>query len=188
MTSFYTQEELEQLGLKSIGKGVLLSRKVSIYGGGSISIGDYTRIDDFCILSGNISIAAHVHISAFCALFGGVSGIVLRDFTGISSRSAVYADTDDYSGFAMTNPTIPDEYRNIIGGTVILEKHALVGTGCTILPNVVIGEGTSVGGMSLINKSLEPWGVYVGIPCRRVKERSKRILTLEQEFLNSQFK
>lgn len=185
MKSFYSQDELNQIGFRSVGKNVLLSKKTSIYGAENISIGDNVRIDDFCILSGKIDVAKYVHIASFCALYGGKSGIILNDFTGISSRCSIYADSDDYSGFAMTNPTIPDKYRNVTGGIVIMEKHALVGTGCTILPGVVIGEGTSVGSMSLISKSLEPWGIYVGIPCKWVKKRSQRLLTLEQEFLKN---
>ncbi|MEE0264470.1 MAG: acyltransferase [Acutalibacteraceae bacterium] len=179
MNSFLSRDELNQLGFKSLGSNVMISRNASIYGAANISIGNNVRIDDFCILSGNIVIGDYVHIAACCCLFGGKSGIEMKDFTGISSRSAVYADSDDYSGAALTNPTVPDEYRNVTGGKVVFEKHALVGTGSTILPNVSLGEGVSVGSMSLVNKSLEPWGIYVGIPCHFVKERSKNLLELE---------
>lgn len=181
MNSFYVEEELKQLGFKKIGTNVQLSRKTSIYGAENISLGDYVRIDDFCILSGKIFLGNHVHVAAYCALYGGTSGIEMHDFTGISSRSAIYADSDDYSGNALTNPTIPDKFRNVIGGKVIIEKHALIGTGCTVLPGVIIGEGASVGSMSLINRSLDDWGIYVGIPCKKIKERSKKLLELEQE-------
>lgn len=183
MNSFLTEEELKEIGFKSYGENVLVSRKASIYGPSKISIGDNVRIDDFCILSGNIEIGNYVHIAAFVALFGGNSGIVFEDFSGISSRSAIYADSDDYTGMAMTNPTIPDKYRNVYGGKVTIGKHVVIGTGCTILPNVTIHEGTSVGSMSLVTKSLEPWGIYVGIPCRKIKDRNKKILELEQNFL-----
>ena len=185
MTSFYTEQELHELGLKHCGKNVLLSRKTSIYGADRISIGDNTRIDDFCILTGNITIGSNVHIAAYCSLFAGTAGIVLSDFTGVSSRSAIYAESDDYSGIALTNPTLPMELRHVTGGKVTMEKHALLGTGCTVLPNVTIGEGTSVGSMSLVTKSLEPWGVYVGIPCKRMKDRSKALLELEKKYLES---
>lgn len=70
-------------------------------------------------------------------------------------RGAVYATSDNFSGEALTNPTIPDKYRNVTGGTVRFKKHSLVGSGCTVLPNVVVGEGTSIGSMSLVNKSLD---------------------------------
>ena len=45
--SKYTEEELQKLGFKFIGKNVLISQKSSIYGMDKISIGDNTRIDDF---------------------------------------------------------------------------------------------------------------------------------------------
>ena len=182
MSSFYTEEELKEIGFRKVGKNVLISKKASIYGTSRISIGDNTRIDDFVILSGNITIGNNVHIAVQASLFAGETGIVLEDFVGISSRTAVYAESDDYSGESMTNPTVPYEYRNIICGKVILKKHVLVGTGCTILPGVIIGEGTSVGSMSLVSKSLNEWGMYVGIPCKKIKDRSKKILTLEKEY------
>ena len=101
MTSFLSNEELMKIGFKSLGKDVLISRKASIYGAKNISIGSHVRIDDFCILSGNITIGDYIHVAAGCYLFGGKSGIEMKDFSALSSRSAVYADTDDYSGNAL---------------------------------------------------------------------------------------
>lgn len=186
MDSFYTDEELQSLGLLFVGRNVKLSRKVSIYSAEKISIGDNTRIDDFCILSGNLRIGSYVHIAASCLLFGGNDGIVFEDFTGLSSRSAVYAESDDYSGLYFTNPTLPSKFRHCVGGGVMVKKHAIIGSGCTILPNVIIGEGTAVGSMSLVNKSLEEWSVCVGIPCKKIKDRDKSLLQLEEAFVSEQ--
>ena len=58
MNSFYTEEELRELGLRFCGKGVRLSRSAMIYGAEKISIGDYSRIDDFCVLSGTVTLGA----------------------------------------------------------------------------------------------------------------------------------
>ena len=181
MNSFYTQKELKEVGFKSFGNRVLISKKASIYGADNISIGDNVRIDDFCILSGKIKIGNYVHIAAGCMLFGGDDGIVLEDFSSVSSRSAIYASSDDYSGEALTNPMIPEKYRKVLGGKVVLKKHSIIGSGSTILPGVIIGEGTSVGSMSFVNKPIEDWGIYVGIPCKKIRERNKKILTLEKE-------
>ena len=52
------------------------------------------------------------------------------------------------------------------------------------MPGVVIHEGTSVGAMSLVTKSLDSWGVYIGIPCKRIKDRKKTVLDLENHYLN----
>lgn len=179
MSSFYTPDELKTLGLGSYGENVLISRYASLYGAGNMHFGNNVRIDDFCILSGKIIMGNYIHISAYTGIWGGDSGVVLEDYSGISSRCAVYAESDDFSGKGMTNPMLPDELRNVIHGEVILKKHVLVGSGCTVLPGVTIGEGSSVGSMSLVKHSLAPWGVYAGIPCNRIKERDKNLLNLE---------
>ena len=83
----------------------------------------------------------------------------------------------------MTNPMVPEKYRKVYQAPVILEKHVLVGTGSVILPGVVLGEGSSFGAMSLVNRSAEPWSVNVGIPCRKVKERSRELLKLEESMM-----
>ena len=111
MTSFYTDQELQNLGLKEYGTNVLISRKCSIYGASHISIGNNVRIDDFCILSGNIKIGNYVHISAYTSMFSGDSHIVIGDFVALSSRNVIYAESDDYSGESMVNPMVPDEYK-----------------------------------------------------------------------------
>lgn len=179
MSSFYSEEEIKELGLKNYGKNVLISKKSSLYGASQIEIGDNVRIDDFTILSGRIRIGSYVHIAAYSALYAGSVGIELEDFTCISSRVAVYAISDDYTGKAMTNPTIPDKCRKVIEGKVTLKKHVLVGTGSTVLPGVCIGEGAAIGAMSLVLKSIEPWSLSVGVPCRKIKERSKEMLKYE---------
>lgn len=183
MNSFYSIEELNDLRFKEIGCNVLISKKASIYGAENISIGSNVRIDDFCILSGKIAIGNNVHISAGTMMFAGNEGIILEDFIAISSRCAIYAVSDDYSGNALTNPMVPEKYRNVIGGTVVFKKHTIIGSGCTILPNITIGEGVSVGSMSLVNKSLDAWEIYAGIPCKKIKERSRKLLDLEKEYL-----
>ena len=114
MDSFYSPEELKALGLKEYGEDVRISRKCSIYGAGNISLGSHVRIDDFCLLSGKISLGSYVHIAAGAMLFGGSAGISFGDYSTISSRGAVYALSDDYSGRHMTNPMVPEEYLSLI--------------------------------------------------------------------------
>ena len=176
MNSFYSPEELKTLGLRAYGENVLISRKCSIYGAEHISIGSNVRIDDFCVLSGKILLGNYVHIAAACLLYGGSAGICFGNYTTISSRGAVYAISDDYSGEHMTNPLLPSEYRSVVSEAVTIAQHCIIGSGCTVLPGVTLAEGCSVGSMSLVNRSTEPWGMYVGIPARRIKDRSQKLL------------
>ncbi len=181
MNSFYSDEELKKIGFKSIGANVLISKKASLYGVEQIEIGNNVRIDDFCVLSGKINLDNYIHIGAYSALFGGNAGIQMKDFSGLSSRCVIYAESDDYSGNSLTNPTVPAKLRSVSGGKVIIGKHVIVGTGSSIMPGVKIGDGASVGSMSLVNKSLSEWGIYIGIPCRRIKDRNRKVLDLEKE-------
>ena len=180
MNSFLSRKELDTIGFGSIGNDVNISRHCSIYSPNNIHIGNHVRVDDFCILSGNVSIGNYVHIAAGVYLFAGESRIILEDFSGISSQSSVYAVSDDYVGGYLTNPMIPAKYRNIIVGEVVIGKHVVIGTHSVILPAVRIGCGSSIGAMSLVVKDVEAWGVYVGIPCRKIKDR-ERIGIIQKE-------
>ena len=67
---FYTEEELQEAGFKSLGKNVKIHNRASIYCPEKISIGNNVRIDDFCVLiaTGGIDIGKYVHIANFCYL------------------------------------------------------------------------------------------------------------------------
>lgn len=185
--TFYTEDELKMLGLKKYGKNVLISRNAILYAAEFLEIGDNVRIDDFVTISGKVQLGNYIHISQFCSLYGGHAGIVMSNYTTLASRTAVYAVSNDYSGGSMTNPMIPERYRpGDKDEQVILRRHVIVGCMTVILPGVIIGEGASVGAMSLVTKSLDSWGVYAGIPAKKVKDRSKKLLELEKEFAAEQ--
>jgi len=183
MNSFYTMEELSELGLKSYGINVLISRKASLYGVKEISIGSNVRIDDFCIISGKIDIGDRVHIAAFSALYGGQRGIYLEDFANISSRVSIYAISDDYSGETMTNPMVPEKYKRLYSQPVKIKRHVIIGSGSVVLPGIILEVGSAVGAMSLVTKSTESWSMNAGIPAKKINERSKGLLDLEKQLM-----
>ncbi|MEJ2499293.1 MAG: acyltransferase [Sulfurovaceae bacterium] len=170
--AYYTQEQLNQLGFKHIGKNVKISDKASIYNYDQIEIGDNSRIDDFCVISGKIKIGRNVHITPTCLVAGGEEGIVFEDFTTIAYGVQVFTQSDDYSGKTMCNSTIPKKYKEETFKEVVLKKYSIVGAGSIIMPGVILGEGTSIGAMSLVLKSTESWGIYVGNPAKRLKEKN----------------
>jgi acetyltransferase-like isoleucine patch superfamily enzyme len=179
MDSFFSKEELQLLNIK-VGKNVKISRKSSIYGY-NIEIGDNVRIDDFCILSGKIRLGNYIHIAAYSALYGGTEGIYVKDYANISSRVSIYALSDDYSGETMTNPMIPDEYKNVDSRRVIINKHVIIGSTSVLLPGVELGEGSAFGCFSFINNNSDEWSINAGIPAKKIKERSKKCLKYEQK-------
>ena len=182
INSYYSEDELKKMGFKELGSNVLISKKSSIYGAREICIGNNVRIDDFCILSGCIKIGNNIHIAAYSALFGGEKGIVINDYANISSRVCIYAISDDYSGETMTNPIIPEKYKKLQKEEVIIGEHVIIGSGSTVLPGVTLEVGTAVGAMSLCNKDTLAWSIYVGVPAKKIQERSKKLLDLVKEY------
>jgi acetyltransferase-like isoleucine patch superfamily enzyme len=187
MDSFYSEEELANLGFKSIGKNVLISRKASIYGISRISIGNNVRIDDFSFVSagaGGIQIGNFVHIALYVS-FQGAGKITLEDFSGVSTRVSIYSSNDDYTGEFMSNPTVPFDFKGVITGDIRIGRHVLVGNGSVILPGVTIGEGAVIAALSLVDKDCEDFYIYKGNPARKIVKRSRDLLKLEKEFLKT---
>jgi len=174
------------MGFKRLGMNVLISDKASIYNADQIQIGDNSRIDDFCVISGKVVIGRNVHIAVFCNVAGGSEGVTLEDFAGLAYGCQVFSQSDDYTGRALTNPTVPAQYKRETKKAVLVRRHCIVGTNSVILPGVTLGEGCSVGAMSLVTKSTEYWAVYFGIPAVKLKDRKKDLLLLEQAYLNSE--
>lgn len=180
--SFYSIDELKSLGFRHVGQDVYVSRKASLYGCGKMSIGNHVRIDDFCILSGKVEIGNYVHVAAYSALYGGENGVYIEDFANISSRVSVYSVSDDYSGETMTNPMVPDEYKKVTSAPVHIGKHVIIGSTSVVLPGVHVAEGGSFGCFSLIKEDTEAWWIYTGIPCEKLKERSRELLKFTERF------
>lgn len=186
MDSFMSREELLDVGFKSVGENVLISRKASIYFPEQMTIGSNVRIDDFCFLSRKIDIGNYIHIGVGSIVCGGNEGIKFNDFSAIGQGVSLIADSDNYSGEYLTNPTVDFKYTNCIEKSIILGKHVIIGTGTTVLPGVTFGECSAVGAMSLVVKDTEPFFIYAGSPAKKIKPRSKQLLELEEKFLKEQ--
>ena len=184
--AFLSKEQLEEIGFKKVGNGILISDKTSIYGADRIEIGDFTRIDDFCVLSagsGGLKIGRNCHIACYVSIIGSEK-IILEDFVGISSKCAIYSSSDDYSGRYMTGPTVPKKFTNIDSRPVTIKKHVIMGAMTLVLPGVTIGEGAAIGALSLVSENCEKLKIYNGVPVKPSKTRSDKILELEKQYLS----
>ena len=183
-----SQEVITQMGFASVGANVQISDRASFYGNARISLGDNVRIDDFCVLAagaGGIELGRHVHIAVASTLIGA-GKITLSDFAGLSSRVSIYSSSDDYSGATMTTPTVPSQYTGVTHADVFLGRHVIVGSGSVLLPGITLEDGVAIGALSLVTKDCNAFGIYTGNPARRISERKRDLLALEQQFLADQ--
>jgi len=181
--AYLSSGQLSEMGFRRLGSNVLISDKASLYNCEAMEIGDHSRIDDFCVVSGRVVLGRNVHIAPFCLVAGGDPGVTMEDFAGLAYHVQVFSQSDDYLGHSMTNPTVPARFKREFKAAVHLGRHVIVGAGSVILPGVLIAEGCSVGALSLVRKSTQPWGVYAGNPARRVQARNRDLLELETQYL-----
>jgi acetyltransferase-like isoleucine patch superfamily enzyme len=186
-TSYYSENEVKQFKFKSIGKNVLIKKNVGFYFIENISIGNNVRIDDNVIIVASnkktpVNIGNYIHIASNCYLAGS-DGIEMMDFVTLAPGVMIFSGSDDYSGKKLSNPMVGRPFIGGKSGKITLCKHVIIGAGSVVLPDVIIKQGSSVGALSLVNKSLNAWGVYFGVPAKKIKKRYKDILKLEKKFL-----
>jgi galactoside O-acetyltransferase len=103
----------------------------------------------------------------------------MQDYSTLSSKVAIYSSNSDYSGEYMISPLLPIELIKNYTAAVVIEKHALIGSGAIILPGVTIYEGAVVGALSLVKEDCESFYIYGGVPAHKIKKRSRSLLNLE---------
>lgn len=156
------------------GANVTIYAWAKILGHAAISIGSNVIIDDFAFIGRHeeLIIGNHVHIASHVSITGG-GRCFLSDFCGLSSGTRILTGTDDFTGAALTGPTIPPEFRLVTRGSVSIGAHAVIGANCVVLPNVRIGDGAAIGAGSVVTRDLEPWTIYLGAPAHPLKPRNK---------------
>lgn len=182
---FYTEAELAEIPFRHLGRNVRIKKTAGLYFTENIAIGDNTRIDDCTqiVASGEpVTFGRNVHVASLCYISGS-HGFEMEDFTTLAPGVLIFTSSDDYLGYKMTNVTLPKHFVGGPAGRIILREHVIVGAGTVILPGVEIGVGSSVGALTLVKQSLDPWGVYAGNPLRRLKDRKRDFLALHEQLL-----
>jgi galactoside O-acetyltransferase len=184
MEQFLTRDELRDLGLSSCGDDVQLHRYFNLVTPSDVAIGSHVRIDGFGVAtSGRLEIGSYIHIGSF-AYLACRAGIRLGNFANLSQGVKIYTTSDDYSGASMTNPMVPDEYKDVQIAPVEIGEHTIIGAGSIVLPGTIVPEGVAIGALSLVRGTLEPWSIYAGVPARWVRARSRDLLKRGEELIS----
>ncbi len=138
-----------------------------------IEIGEMNRIHDFVFMWGGlgIKIGNYNDIQTFVNIWGG-GELIMGDYISIGGGSQLLTATYDYKGYRMVDG-LPEDHTNTLFGKLVIESDVYIGVNSTIMPNVIIAEGSVIGGGSFVNKSTEPWSIYVGSPAKKIGERPR---------------
>lgn len=175
--TFYSLKEISGLRLmfKHIGQDVKISRLATIINPDRLEIGDHSRIDDFCFLSGDIKIGRWCHVGNY-VLINGNHGFQMDDFAGIAPRCSFFSETDDYMGNGIAGPCTGDKFRCLQKGSIHIEKYVSLATGVLILPGVVLKQGSVATPYSIVRSDLRPWMIHQGNPARPVAKRKRKVI------------
>lgn len=113
----------------------------------------------------NVQINDYVHITAMEKVSIG-NNVLLASKIYISdcSHGSYSGDSND------SNPKINPSDRPLFSSPVIIKNNVWIGESVSVLPGVIIGEGTIVGANSVVTKSLPDFVIAVGIPAKPIKK------------------
>jgi acetyltransferase-like isoleucine patch superfamily enzyme len=140
-----------------LGQNVKLAKFVNLYG---CKIGDNTKIGAFVEIQKNATIAKNCKISSHTFICEGVA-IEDNAFIGHS----VTFINDSYPRATTGDGQLQTERDWKVERTVV-KKGASIGSGATILPNVIIGENAIVGAGSVVTKDIPANAIVAGNPAK----------------------
>lgn len=140
-----------------LGKNVRIFHFVNLYG---CEIGDNTKIGSFVEIQKNVKIGANCKISSHTFI---CEGVTIEDEVFVGHQVAFI--NDRYPRATTPAGQMQTEMDWKVEPTLV-KKRASIGSGATILANVVIGEGAIVGAGSVVTKDVPPNSIVAGCPAR----------------------
>ncbi len=140
-----------------LGQNVKLSKFINLYG---CEIGDETKIGAFVEIQKNARVGKHCKISSHTFVCEGVD---IEDNVFVGHNVAFINDT--YPRATTTGGQLQTEADWKVEKTLV-KKGASIGSGCTILANVTIGENAIVGAGSVVTKDVPAKSVVFGNPAK----------------------
>jgi acetyltransferase-like isoleucine patch superfamily enzyme len=150
-----------------LGKGVRLSKFINLYG---CQIGDNTKIGAFVEIQKNATVGKNCKISSHTFI---CEGVTIEDDVFIGHSVTFINDT--YPRATNATGELQREQDWKVERTLV-RNGASIGSGATILANVVVGERAIVGAGSVVTKDVPSDTIVAGNPAkilRRVSQEAK---------------
>jgi acetyltransferase-like isoleucine patch superfamily enzyme len=140
-----------------LGEHVKLSRFINLYG---CEIGDNTKVGAFVEIQKNARVGKNCKISSHTFICEGVD---IED--GVFIGHSVTFINDSYPRAVNPDGELQTEQDWAVERTVV-KRGASIGSGSTILSNVVIGENAIVGAGSVVTKDVPANAIVAGNPAK----------------------
>lgn len=141
----------------TLGRNVCLGKFINLYG---CAIGDETKIGAFVEIQKNAVIGRRCKISSHTFI---CEGVTIEDQVFIGHGVTFVNDTYPRATTADGELQRPSDWT--VERTLV-RKGASIGSGATVLANVVIGEGAIVGAGSVVTRDVPAQSIVAGNPAR----------------------
>ncbi len=160
--------------LRSCGEGVKIFPMAKIVKPHVVDLGAHCRIGDFVFMFAGegVKIGEHTDVQPHTIFWGGgltILGDRVSTGPGTVFLSATYSHHTP--GLKMVDG-LGEGSTKTLGGKLIVGNDVYIGAKSTIMP-VNIGDGAVIGAGSFVNKDVDPWGIYVGSPAKKIGERPR---------------
>ena len=149
-----------------LGKGVKFSKFINLYG---CEVGDHTKIGAFVEIQKNAKVGKNCKISSHTFI---CEGVIIED--NVFVGHGVTFINDSYPRATTLEGELQTEQDWKVEPTLV-KKGASIGSGATILSNLVIGENALVGAGSVVTRDVPDHAIVAGNPAKLL-----RLLTPEQ--------
>jgi acetyltransferase-like isoleucine patch superfamily enzyme len=144
-----------------LGNGVRLSRFINLYG---CEVGDGCKIGAFVEIQKNAKVGKNCKISSHSFI---CEGVLIEDNVFIGHGVTFINDT--YPRATTEDGSLQTEKDWKVEATVIKEG-ASIGSGATILCNVIVGAHAIIGAGSVVTKDVPAHAVVAGNPARMLRQ------------------
>jgi acetyltransferase-like isoleucine patch superfamily enzyme len=143
-----------------LGKDVKLSQFINLYG---CEVGDETKIGAFVEIQKNARVGRRCKVSSHTFI---CEGVTIEDNVFIGHGVTFINDTFPRAATASGALQTEQDWKV---ETTLVKKGASIGSGSTILANVVIGEDALVGAGSVVTRDVPSGAVVAGNPARVIR-------------------
>ena len=114
-----------------------------------------------------VAIGHHTHFAPGCVLYGW-GGLTVGPYCNIAAHCVLATIGHD--------PLIHDQPMAIappVARPITLVEDVWLGANVTVTSGVTIAKGCIIGANAAVNRNTEPFGLYCGVPAKRVRDRQK---------------
>lgn len=149
------------------GKGAKIRRwsRIDVFPWNRFEIGDLTTIEDFCTVnngSGSVLLGNRVRVGIGSVIIGPVT---MGNGAGLGQHVFVSGFNHGYKDGSKNSSVQPLDIK-----PVVIEDDAHIGANSVITAGVTIGTRTQIGAGSVVTKSIPPFSIAVGNPCKVIKQ------------------